>query len=121
MRKAVLYIVKITLFLLIALYGSMSFAQTSKLWGKVIDKHTGNPISYANISLKLDQDSLRIVGAITNAEGVFTIRDVAYGNYRLKISFIGYDAEVVNPFVIDQSQYDLGTTALSVSAKIWTK
>ncbi|RIJ46418.1 TonB-dependent receptor [Maribellus luteus] len=117
MRKTVLYIVKITLFLLIALYGSMSFAQTSKLWGKVIDKHTGNPISYANISLKLDQDSLRIVGAITNAEGVFTIRDVAYGNYRLKISFIGYDAAVVNPFVINQSQYDMGTTALSVSSK----
>jgi len=110
-------IIKITLFLLVALHCSMTFAQSAKLSGKVIDENTGNPIPYANITLKLKNDSLRILGGITNHEGIFTLGSVAYGNYVLKISFIGYDAKVVNPFVINQHQYDLGTTALSVSAR----
>ncbi|MFV0593752.1 MAG: TonB-dependent receptor domain-containing protein [Draconibacterium sp.] len=85
--------------------------------GTVIDENTGSPIPYANITLKLNHDSLHILGGITNEKGMFTVSDVEYGSYMLKISFIGYDAKIIDPFVVKQPQLNLGTTALYVSTK----
>ncbi|MCK3684208.1 outer membrane beta-barrel family protein [Maribellus sp. YY47] len=117
MRISGINIIKLTLLLFMAHGASVALAQTAKLSGKVIDEKTGDPIPYANITLKPDQDTTRLLGAITDNNGLFTVSEVDYGDYRLKVSFIGYDAKVIHPFVVNQPFFDLGTSALSVSAR----
>jgi TonB-linked SusC/RagA family outer membrane protein len=62
----------------------MAFAQNGGVTGKVIDE-TNQPLPGASVSI--DGTTL---GATTDANGVFTIRDVKPGTYTLSAKFIGY-------------------------------
>lgn len=63
-----------------------SFAQMT-LQGKVVDEK-GNPIPGANV--RLEQTT---IGCATDKDGLFSLRDVADGNYVLRASCLDYDAE----------------------------
>jgi outer membrane receptor for ferrienterochelin and colicin len=61
--------------------------------GKIIDKHSGEALEFATVSL-LDTAKTVVMGGITRADGEFTLLNVALGHYTLKVSYIGYaDAE----------------------------
>src|SRR5687767_3380954 len=72
-----------TLFIL--MLACISFAQQqTDLSGKIIDAKS-NPVSKASVSI-LNTN----IGAITDANGVFIIRNILPGNYTVQISAIGY-------------------------------
>lgn len=60
-------------------------AELGKISGTVIDKASGKKIPFANV--RLDGTSL---GASTNEEGQFTIRQIPAGDYQLIATYIGY-------------------------------
>jgi outer membrane receptor protein involved in Fe transport len=64
--------------------------------GKVLDAETKQPIEYANIRLFSLKDSSMITGAITSADGVFSLNKIPVGDYYIEISFIGFDKMVKN-------------------------
>ncbi len=63
--------------------------------GKVIDSKTKLPVEYANISLFSYRDSSLKSGTITNTEGIFTLDNLHYGMYYLKVNFIGYESKLI--------------------------
>jgi polyhydroxyalkanoate synthesis regulator phasin len=63
-----------------------------KLTGKVIDKQSKQPISYATISIVNVLDSSVVTGVISNENGGFQIDDLPMGEYKVSVSFIGYKA-----------------------------
>ena len=65
-------------------------AKGVKLFGKVLDSATRNPIEYATISLYLGGASKAVNGTTTNGQGQFTVPDLLPGTYRLVIESIGY-------------------------------
>ena len=64
-------------------------AQTATIKGQLTDDESGEPIQGVNIYL-LNQETDFSSGVATNQEGQYTFRELAGGNYRLKITAVGY-------------------------------
>ncbi len=71
--------------------------------GIVHDKNTGAPVEFANVIVCKNSDSSMVNGALTNAKGRFTIDNVPYGNYYIKVNFIGYGVQTISNVNIDDN------------------
>lgn len=79
----------IFLALILLFFSSRTFSQQLILKGKVIDKPTSSPLSFASLRI-----SGTTSGITTNFEGNFELR-LKPGNYKLIASFIGYKSDTV--------------------------
>jgi outer membrane receptor for ferrienterochelin and colicin len=75
------------LILFVSVYSLVSFAQenTITIYGKVVDKFTQQPLPGANV-LVVNTN----LGASTDLNGKFEIRNLPFGEYQLRASIIGY-------------------------------
>ncbi|WP_224999899.1 TonB-dependent receptor domain-containing protein [Cesiribacter sp. SM1] len=103
--------------------------------GRLLDTQTGAPIPYATVILLMAQSPPKqqapaadtavfnpwkqVNGALTEEDGSFKLKDVSPGDYKLEISFLGYEKK---SFEISTSgakpDHDLGAIKLSVSDKV---
>ena len=65
-------------------------SQGISVFGAIIDSTTQKPIEFATVTLTLDGDSSIITGALTDAEGKFTMTVATGGPYALHYFFVGY-------------------------------
>lgn len=77
----------VTLYLVI--FSIASFTQNGHVKGRVIDQETGEAIPFARIVL--EADSVAQYMAVSDFDGLFKFENVAPGEYKLRIRFIGYD------------------------------
>jgi len=68
--------------------------------GKVVDSRTNLPVEYANVII-FTRDTAVVNGGITTGEGVFMVRGVPFGSYKLKVSFIGYDDLWIDTLILN--------------------
>jgi outer membrane receptor protein involved in Fe transport/5-hydroxyisourate hydrolase-like protein (transthyretin family) len=101
---------------IIFLWSIITWSQTQNvtLSGKILDANLKEPIAYVNVVLKNNNTNNEFVaGVITNENGVFTMENVASGNYLIEVSFIGYKTYSNTIYVGANSEYlDLGIIAL---------
>jgi len=64
------------------------FGEKSTITGRVIDQATKEAMAYA--AAILIKDGITITGVITDENGLFELKDVANGEYILRISYVGY-------------------------------
>ena len=64
--------------------------------GVVYDAATDQPLPSASIALFKVPDSTLVTGALSQDNGTFVIHRVPYGQYYLRVSYVGYEAEVVS-------------------------
>jgi hypothetical protein len=62
-------------------------AQTSNLRGVVLDSQTNDPLPGANVILKGTS-----IGAATDMEGKFLLRNIPPGEFTVRATYVGYDA-----------------------------
>lgn len=88
-----------------------------KLGGIVIVEND-EPVPYATIRILNAADDKLVNGTITNEDGKWVIRNVPEGEFKIFISFIGYETIVKGPYKVTGKgeSYDLGSTALTSSA-----
>ncbi len=93
-----------------------AFAQIN-VSGKIIDSATGEPLSYATVSVAIAKDRKVVNGATTDSAGVFTITGVSDGSYMLTFEPIGYAKKVMNSVQVEKSKtaYNLGAISLQKS------
>ena len=72
---------------LILLFTTGIFAQSGTIRGFVYDKESGEPIIFCNISLKETT-----MGAPTDVNGYFSIAKVPAGDYKIIITYLGFDS-----------------------------
>jgi len=83
--------------------------------GQIIDKETEESIPFASVAILSDKNKL-VNGSISGDEGYFTIKGLEPGNYKLKVSYLGY-----NPYQSDiligklNQYYDFGKINLEPS------
>ncbi len=77
---------KLLIFLLLSGYG---FAQQFSVSGRITDRISGEPLSYANIRI-----AGTTIGTAANLDGDFELK-LKQGNYSLIASFIGYKSDTV--------------------------
>lgn len=93
-------------------------ARIGRLYGKVVDPKTKQPVEYATVTLLALQKDSVIGGSLAKANGDFSIDKLPMGRFRLRVSFIGYKA-VTQPVAITPAnlEQDLGNIAIEVDAK----
>ena len=87
--------------------------------GKVIEQSTKEPVPFANVLLLEDKSDKMIIGIITESDGHFVLKGINQGNYRLSISFIGYQTKII-PILIGKlnETFDVGKIELQSSSKV---
>lgn len=99
-------------FVLLSTLGA--YAQKGKVTASLIDRQTRMGIAGAVIELSpaANPDAKRYYTSAYN--GAVSISSVAYGEYNMKLSFLGYDDRTLN-FTLDASSLDLGTIEMMES------
>lgn len=88
-----------------------------KFSGIVLDE-TGEPVPYATIKVAYTADDKLMNGTITDEAGKWVIKSVPEGEFKITISFIGYEPLEQGPFTVTGKgeSYNLGKLALKQSA-----
>src|ERR1700710_1017162 len=84
-------------------FANFAFAQiktSGSVTGKLVDTTGKQDLSQATVSVTPVADSLGAQFVVTNKQGVFLVRNLKMGNYRMIISFEGYQA-VYKKFSLD--------------------
>lgn len=79
--------------LLLVFVSIVAMAQStakSSVSGKVIESETGEALLRATVMIMSPDTTKMIKGSVTSQNGSFTVKDVADGNYVVKISYVGY-------------------------------
>jgi len=94
------------------------FAQTGSITGVVADTANNEKIPFATIAVYPVGSAIPAKGEISDGEGNFTIDRLDYGNYRVVISFIGYESVELDEIQISRQSplLNLGTVSLRLSA-----
>lgn len=81
-----------------------------RLIGVVTDYQDKHPLEYANVVLLLKSDSTIVTGTITDSKGAFSINEIDYNKYFLKIEYIGYAPFYIDTIVLNENNkiLDLG-------------
>ncbi len=88
-------------FYLLFLFFSGSLYAQSFISGKVIDGEFNEPLPFANVILKSNDNTAKLGGVTTDFDGNFSF-EIAPGQYLIEVSFIGYGTKIIN-------QINLGT------------
>lgn len=89
-----------------------------KVSGKVISS-AGEPLPFASITL-LDQEGKTLKGTLTDTLGTFHFNTIATGNYKLKISTMGFNTHQSESFglSVQNNSINLGILTLYEDAKL---
>ena len=71
--------------------------QTSTLRGRVSDQQSETPLIGATIQL-LNSDP--VIGAMSDADGYFTLHNVPVGRQSLRVTYLGYEAQTVQNILV---------------------
>ncbi|HQJ45836.1 MAG TPA: TonB-dependent receptor [Ignavibacteriaceae bacterium] len=85
-----------------------------KITGKLIDAQTNQIIEYGNVVLFGVKDSSMVNGTITDKDGRFKLENLPFGQYYIKVSYIGYATKYIDSIRINprSAEVDLGTIYL---------
>ena len=110
------FIVSILIFSFIATRSTFAQQSTEHISGRVTDTN-GEPLPGATISIKGER-----TGAVTSADGTYTLQLPGIGSYIITASYIGYQTEEkrittekekkIN-FRLSEDQFDLGTVVVT--------
>jgi outer membrane receptor protein involved in Fe transport len=86
--------------------------------GIIIEKITNTPLEFATVIIKSDKDSTQYQGTVTGKKGEFSFNKLAFGDYRIVYSFIGFEKVETPVFSLNskRSKIDLGKLFISESA-----
>ena len=92
----------------------------TNLTGTIKDSLNHNPVEYASVSLFDLGTNQIIVGSISNKSGIFTLKNIPSGTYRIEVTYIGYNKYTISDIIISESSNqevskDLGIIFLTLS------
>lgn len=89
-------------------------AQSGELRGKVIDA-SKEPVPFASVSIELN--GTQVAGTKTNFDGEYSIKPISPGRYDVKISALGFNANVTTGVVISADKTQFIDKSLSASVQ----
>ena len=89
LSKKVTYLF-LLIFHLLLLSGN-AIAQNGRISGFIVESQTGSPLPGANITIIGTS-----IGAASELDGRFIIPQVPFGDYQLKVSYVGYTSNTKN-------------------------
>ncbi len=93
-----------------------ALGQSYSITGSLINENK-EPVSFANIALYQQADSLLVNGDVSDESGKFLIQTDA-GSYYLQITFVSYEEKVIPSLRISNKPIQLGTIVLSENSDL---
>lgn len=92
------------LFIFLLCSNTEVFTQNNQgiIQGIIKDKLDKIPLEYVTVAVQHARFPKVLNGTITDAKGQFKITNMAPGNYRLSLSFVGYEDQVINDITISE-------------------
>ena len=93
----------------------------AKVSGLLLDSTSSQPVEFATISVFKNTDLKKPVdGSLTDDKGKFTLKNMNYGNFTLKITSIGFREKVIklDEITAKNKNINLGNITLSTDAKL---
>ncbi len=94
-------------FILLFLLNNIVSAQSGRISGSIFDKNTKSPVEAASVTLFSSKDSTVTAGTETDQNGKFSLSDVPYGKYNLRVSIIGYSKSIVRGILVDKANSEV--------------
>ena len=92
---------------------------SAKIVGYLLDSTDKKPVEFASVALINKVTGRPVDGAVADQVGKFTISKVAVGDYKLVVSFIGYDSKTLFVSISAKNDdQDLGVISLQSSTKM---
>ena len=109
----------VALLLLVFVAGSALAQQTNprSITGRIIDAKTGETLIGVNIVATLKADTTVTHGQVTDANGRFTVPVRIAGDYRVRISYVGFVAQTKDVTVTDK-EVPLGLIEMQVDVML---
>ncbi|MFH0760934.1 MAG: outer membrane beta-barrel family protein [Bacteroidota bacterium] len=115
MKKAISFLIVLSALVITA---NTQVLPTGSLKGTVLNLTDNTPFSQVNVAAYTLPDTTLAGGSVTQSDGTFSIKDLPFGKYQVRIRYVGY-----KPYETDftlsstQTQFDAGTIGLSESAE----
>ena len=95
-------------------------AGSASVAGKITDSLTGHALEYATITLLDKKTGKTVTGTTSNNAGLFSMDNIAVGDYQLLVEFIGYRKFIRNNVSITKKAaiLDVKNIQLSKDAKV---
>lgn len=94
-------VINLIVFMIAASYGVMGQQLTQTVKGKIVDKDSKVSLIGANIVI-LKTDPL--IGASTDLEGYFQIKQVPVGRVNIQITALGYETQVLSNIIVESGK-----------------
>ena len=95
----------VLLSLLFILFGTVAYAQSTSLSGKVTDQVTGEPVMFASVAIY--KNGVLVSGAETDLDGNYNFSNIDSGTYDIEPSFIGYQPTRISGVVVFEGQANI--------------
>jgi outer membrane receptor protein involved in Fe transport len=89
--------------------------RTGKVSGTIIDKMSGNVLEFATVVIKGRNDSTIVQGSVTDKNGRFRLDNIPFGDYKVTVSFIGFDKNTSSFFTVDDQHRDINLGNMNIS------
>lgn len=100
------------------LRNGQNLPQIGHVYGKVLDAQSGKPIEFASVALIRLRDSSVVNGMLTKPNGDFSLENLPFGQFNLRINFIGYKPLLKRITITPQNiEQDLGNFKLTPNIK----
>jgi outer membrane receptor protein involved in Fe transport len=102
-----------------AIPGTATPKGNAKVSGSVVDADTKQPIEFATVALISLSTGKPVDGTMVDDKGNFTLQKVAAGQYKLNVSFLGYQLRTVENVTVasDNAEVKVGTVSLASDSK----
>lgn len=89
----------------------------SSVSGKIFDSSTKQPLQYSTVSLIDKATGKTVNGSIADEHGSFSIVNLAFGSYKVSVTFLGYEEKTIDSINLNKNKtsYNLGSIYLSSS------
>lgn len=88
------------------------------IYGKLVDAKTKQPVEYASVALLRQRDSSVVTGMLSKGNGDFSLENLPFGPYLIRINFMGYTTLFRKVAVSPQAMaQDLGNIRLEPNVK----
>ncbi len=90
----------------------------AKITGYVVDSSVTKAVEFASVALYSKATNKPVDGAVADDKGKFTLNRVAAGDYKILITFIGFDTKTLDNIAVQRGQtLDLGVVKLAPQTK----
>ncbi|SHL63722.1 Outer membrane receptor for ferrienterochelin and colicins [Chitinophaga jiangningensis] len=93
--------------------------QIGHIYGKLLEEGTNKPIEYASVAILRVKDSSVVTGMLTRSNGDFSLENLPFGPFIVRINFMGYITQTKKVTITGQSsEQDLGNIKLKPNVKM---